>query len=66
MADRNDWSVNVPLPDLVRIFERLEAQDKTDSEVKQIRDEIEGLRGMFRELMDVFGEIRRAQDGRNH
>lgn len=64
MADRNDWSVNVPMSDLIRIFERLEAQDKTDSEVKQIRNEIDGLRGMFRELMDALGEIRRSQDGR--
>ena len=58
-----EWSVNIPLSDLNRLINHLDTQDNIVRDNEQLRKELEGLRNMFRELLDQFGELRRNQHG---
>lgn len=58
-----EWSVNIPLSDLNRLINHLDTQDNIVRDNEQLRKEVEGLRNMFRELLDQFGELRRNQRG---
>ena len=60
MDDRMaQWSVNIPLSDLQKLLDYLGTQDRIIQDNEQLRREVEGLRDMFRDLMDEFREVRR-------
>ena len=59
-----DWSVNIPFADLYQLINHLEATDALKRENAQVRRELDGLRNMFSELLDQFGELRRELRGR--
>ena len=61
---QNEWSVNIPFSDLHQLMNHLESTDSIRRENAQLRRELEGLRNMFRELLDQFGELRREVKGR--
>ena len=60
MSREQEWTVSIPFADLNRLVDHLESQDAAAAEVQQLRQELEGLRGMFQQLMETFGEIRRG------
>lgn len=55
----NEWYVSIPLSDLNKLHAEKEYIDKLVTEHAQLRRELEGLRGMFNELLTAFGELRR-------
>lgn len=59
-----EWSVNIPFADLHQLINHLEATDSLRRDNEQLRRELDGLRNMFRELLDQFGELRRELRGR--
>lgn len=63
MSRSDEWLVNIPFSDLKRLIDHLDTQDKSAVDMQQLRRELDGLRDMFRELMDQFGELRRIQRG---
>ena len=59
-----EWSVNIPFADLQQLLNQLESTDAMKRENAQLRRELDGLRNMFSELLDQFGELRRELRGR--
>lgn len=59
-----EWSVNIPFADLYQLVNHLESTDALKRENAQLRRELDGLRNMFSELLDQFGELRRELRGR--
>lgn len=60
----SEWSVNIPFSDLYHLMNQLESLDAIKSENTQLRRELDGLRNMFSQLLDQFGELRRELRGR--
>lgn len=60
----HQWSVNIPFSDLHQLMNQLESLDGLKRENAQLRREMDGLRNLYSELLDKFGEIRRELKGR--
>lgn len=59
-----EWYVNIPFSDLNKLVNQLEILDSIQKENLQLRNEMDGLRNMYNELLVVFGELRREVKGR--
>lgn len=55
----NDWLVQVPLSELVALQNMTSEFDKLRAENAQLRREVEGLRRVQSETMQVLGDLRR-------
>lgn len=55
----SDWLVQVPLSELVALKGFSEHLVKLETDNKQLRREIEALRNMQSEIMQLVGDIRR-------
>ena len=58
MASEN-WMVQVPVNDLLALMGLKDEMDRVMEENKQLRREIEGLRHVQSECMQVVGDLRR-------
>ncbi len=60
MADKpSDWKVTLPIKDLLSLLNFSEDLEKMKEENKQLRRELEGLRSMFSEVCQQFGDVKR-------
>lgn len=56
---QKEWTVNVPISDLIKLVEFQQNQGKTDEELARIRLELSGLRNLYSEVLGVIGDLRR-------
>lgn len=64
-SPRSDWFVQVPLHELVALQELPAQMDKLRAENAQLRRELEGVRGMLSEAIQLFGDLRREYNQLN-
>ena len=57
IEENGDSNVYVPAPD-----SRLEKVDRLDSELKELREEVDALRYQLREISDAFREFKKQFD----
>lgn len=57
MAD--DWSIQIPLSELVALQGLPARMDGLEKENQQLRREVEALRRLHSETLQVFGDFRR-------
>ena len=55
----SNWQVTLPIKDLMTLLTFAEDVERIEKENKQLRQELEGLRNMFSELCQQFGDIKR-------
>lgn len=55
----SDLTVNVPLHDLIELYNSVNEYDSRTKSLDQMRREIEGLRSMMSEIMILIGELRK-------
>lgn len=63
-APKSKWHVTLPIDDLMFLLKFSEDVERMEQENKQLRQELEGLRNMFSEVMQQFGDIKRELKGR--
>lgn len=56
---QKEWTVNVPISDLIKLVEFQQNQGKTDEELARIRLELSGLRNLYSEVLGVIADLRR-------
>ena len=54
-----EWTVNVPLSDLIKLVQYQQNADHTQEELARIRQELSGLRNLYSEVLGVIGDLRR-------
>lgn len=65
--DKNDFrhvdnlTVNVPIRDLIELYNAVNEYDARSKSLDQMRREIEGLRSMMSEIMILIGELRKSR-----
>lgn len=57
----NDWSVNVPLSALVALQELPERMQKLEAENKQLRRELEALRAIQSQTLQLVADFKRER-----
>lgn len=57
--DAKKWTVQVPMEDIVALWNALQEHDKSAAENRQLRREVEGLRNIQQECMILIGDLRR-------
>lgn len=55
----SNWQVTLPIKDLMSLLTFAEDVERIEKENKQLRQELEGLRNMFSEVCQQFGDIKR-------
>lgn len=60
----SDWRVSVPMEELTALINFRSEMNKIHDENAQLRNELDGLRAMFNELLVQFGEVKREVKGR--
>lgn len=55
----SNWQVTLPIKDLMTLLTFAEEVERIEKENKQLRQELEGLRNMFSEVCQQFGDIKR-------
>ena len=55
----SDWQVTLPIKDLMTLLTFAEEVERIEKENKQLRRELDGLRNMFSEVCQQFGDIKR-------
>lgn len=55
----SNWQVTLPIKDLMTLLTFAEDVERIENENKQLRQELEGLRNMFSEVCQQFGDIKR-------
>ena len=55
----SNWQVTIPIKDLMTLLTFAEDVERIEKENKQLRQELEGLRNMFSEVCQQFGDIKR-------
>lgn len=55
----SNWQVILPIKDLMTLLTFAEDVERIEKENKQLRQELEGLRNMFSEVCQQFGDIKR-------
>lgn len=58
--DGTNWMVQVPINDLMQLMQMKDNFDSMKQENAQLRREMEGLRRMQSEQMEVIGDLRRS------
>lgn len=56
----SQWMVQVPINDLMQLMQMKDTFDTMKQENAQLRREMEGLRRIQSEQMEVIGDLRRA------
>lgn len=56
-----EWSVNVPLSALVALQELPERMQKLEAENKQLRKELEALRAIQSQTLQLFADFKRER-----
>lgn len=54
-----DAYVTLPIEPVVRLYSMIDNHDKDQSEIIQIRRELEGLRNMQHECFQILGDLRK-------
>lgn len=62
---QNDWLIQVPLTELLTLKNMTVEFDKLREENAQLRREIQGLRRIQSDMMELCGELRRALKSAN-
>ena len=60
----SNWQVTLPIKDIMTLLTFAEDVERIEKENKQLRQELEGLRNMFSEVCQQFGDIKRELKGR--
>lgn len=55
----SNWQVTLPIKDLMSLLTFAEDVERIEKENKQLRQELEGLRNMFSEVCQQFGDMKR-------
>ena len=55
----SNWQVTLPIKDIMTLLTFAEDVERIEKENKQLRQELEGLRNMFSEVCQQFGDIKR-------
>lgn len=55
----SNWQVTLPIKDLMTLLTFAEEMERIEKENKQLRRELDGLRNMFSEVCQQFGDIKR-------
>lgn len=55
----SNWQVTLPIKDLMSLLTFAEDVERIEKENRQLRQELEGLRNMFSEVCQQFGDIKR-------
>ena len=55
----SNWQVTLPIKDLMTLLTFAEDVERIEKENQQLRQELEGLRNMFSEVCQQFGDIKR-------
>lgn len=55
----NEWMVNIPLSELIKLVEYQQRQSAEQDELSRIRLELSGLRNLYSEVLGVISELRR-------
>lgn len=55
----SNWQVTLPIKDLMTLLTFAEDVERIEKENRQLRQELEGLRNMFSEVCQQFGDIKR-------
>ena len=55
----SNWQVTLPIKDLMTLLTFAEEVERIEKENKQLRQELDGLRNMFSEVCQQFGDIKR-------
>ena len=55
----SNWQVTLPIKDLMTLLTFAEDVERIEKENKQLRQELEGLRNMFSEVCQQFGDVKR-------
>lgn len=58
-SDRSDWSISIPLSELVALQGLPAKMELMEIENKQLRKEIEALRCLYSQALEVLGDIKR-------
>lgn len=58
-SKQSDWTVSLPLSDLVALEALPGEMEKLKEDNAQLRREMDGLRLMFSEVMQQFGDVKR-------
>lgn len=59
-----EWTVNVPLSDLIRLVQYQQSQSQDQAELARIRQELSGLRNLYSEVLGVISDLRRELKSR--
>lgn len=60
MPSCDDWLVQVPLGQLMELQNSLKVQKKLQDDNNQLRRELDGLRGILSQTMELLADMRRA------
>ncbi len=55
-----NWSVQVPIKDLMQIVKMLDGISSLQDENRQLRRELDGLRRVQSEQLEIIGDMRRV------
>ena len=55
----SEWQVTLPIKELMSLIHFADDVERIEKENKQLREELEGLRNMFSEVCQQFGDIKR-------
>lgn len=55
----DEWTVNIPLSDLINLVQYKQSQGQEQEELSRIRMELSGLRNLYSEVLGVISELRR-------
>ena len=54
-----EWTVNVPLSDLINLVQYQQSKSQEQAELARIRQELSGLRNLYSEVLGVISDLRR-------
>lgn len=57
----SDLTVNVPLDDLIKLYNAANEFEANSRSYEQLRREMEGMRSMLSEIMILIGELRKSR-----
>lgn len=56
--DKQSWSVNVPLNDIIALLGAMDELERVTADNKQLRREVDGLRRMQNDTIEALGDLR--------
>ena len=59
-----EWTVNVPLSDLINLVQYQQSKSQEQAELARIRQELSGLRNLYSEVLGVISDLRRELKSR--